>query len=92
MRAFSRWALASLPLAGLFYGLGRLEGGRMAAVGQGFEMAFYWSPLRRRLARPTVALSGRKRAVSRFYPRLSCLSCPSGIKLKQNSASLHYKG
>jgi hypothetical protein len=44
----SRWALASLtsfPVAGVLYVLGRLEGDRMVAAGQGWEMAFYWSPL-----------------------------------------------
>jgi hypothetical protein len=44
----SRWAVASLvalPAAGLVYLLGRLEGNRLVAVGQGWEMAFYWSPL-----------------------------------------------
>ncbi len=40
------WAsLACLPAAGVVYLLGRLEGDRMVAAGQGWEMAFYWSPL-----------------------------------------------
>jgi hypothetical protein len=34
-----------LPLAGLVYALGRLEGERMVAADQGWEMAFYQSPL-----------------------------------------------
>jgi hypothetical protein len=48
VRFVSGWALASvasLALAGAVYLLGRLEGDRMVAAGQGWEMAFYWSPL-----------------------------------------------
>jgi hypothetical protein len=48
MESVSRWALASLaspPLAGLRYLLGRLEADRLVAAGEGWEMAFYWSPL-----------------------------------------------
>ena len=48
MKPVSRWALASitsLPVAGLIYLLGRLEGDRMVAADQGWEMAFYWFPL-----------------------------------------------
>jgi hypothetical protein len=44
----SRYAvasLASLPLAGLVYLLGRVAGDRMVADSQGWEMAFYLSPL-----------------------------------------------
>jgi hypothetical protein len=32
-------------VAAAVYLLGRLEGDRMVAAGQGWEMAFYWSPL-----------------------------------------------
>ena len=48
MRFASKWALGSLaspPTAGVVYLLGRLVGERMVAAGQGWEMAFYWSPL-----------------------------------------------
>ena len=48
MRIVNGWIVASfaaLPLAGILYLLGRLEGDRMEAAGQGWEMAFYWSPL-----------------------------------------------
>ena len=48
MRYISRWAVFSLtclPVAGLAYVLGRLEGDRMVAADQGWEMVFYWSPL-----------------------------------------------
>jgi hypothetical protein len=48
VRFASRWALASLaalPIAGAVYLLGRLEGNRMVDAGQGWEMAFYWSPI-----------------------------------------------
>ncbi len=43
-----RWAFASasaLPAAGSLYLLGRIEANRKVAAGQGWEMAFYWSPL-----------------------------------------------
>jgi hypothetical protein len=48
LRSLSWWAfasVASLPLAGLLYLLGRLEGDQLVAAGQGWEMAFYLSPL-----------------------------------------------
>jgi hypothetical protein len=48
MRFGSRLAcasLASLPVAAVVYLLGWLQGDRMVAAGQGWEMAFYWSPL-----------------------------------------------
>jgi hypothetical protein len=48
MRFVSRWALAAvatLPVAGVVCLLGRLQGDRMVAAGEGWEMAFYWSPL-----------------------------------------------
>jgi hypothetical protein len=48
MGPVSRWALASLaslPTAGFIYLIGRLEGDCLVAAGQGWEMAFYWSPL-----------------------------------------------
>jgi hypothetical protein len=48
MRYASGWALAclgSLAVAGVLYVLGRLEGDRLIANGQGWEMAFYLSPL-----------------------------------------------
>jgi hypothetical protein len=48
MRFTSRWALASiasLPVAGVVHLLGWLESERMVAVGEGWEMAFYWSPM-----------------------------------------------
>jgi len=48
VQALSRWALASfasLPVAGLCYVLGRLQANRMIVAGEGWEMAFYWSPL-----------------------------------------------
>jgi hypothetical protein len=44
----SRWALISFASslgAVSFFLFGRAEGSRMIASGQGFEMAFYWSPL-----------------------------------------------
>ena len=47
VRFVSPWALASLaslPIAGLAYLLGRLEADRLVAADQGWEMAFYWSP------------------------------------------------
>jgi hypothetical protein len=47
-RTVSRYAIVSLscpPLAGAVYLLGWIEGRRMVAADQGFEMAFYWSPL-----------------------------------------------
>jgi len=48
VRLVSPWELASLaalPLAGVVYLLGRLEGDRMVAANQGWEMAFCLSPL-----------------------------------------------
>ena len=39
------FSLVCLPLAGLIYVFGRLEGKRMVAADAGWEMAFYWSPL-----------------------------------------------
>jgi hypothetical protein len=48
MRSLSRSALVSLACllaAGFIYLLGRMEGNRMVSTGQGWEMAFYWSPL-----------------------------------------------
>lgn len=48
MPTLSRYAIVSLsclPLAGFVYLLGWLEGRRMKAAGQGWEMAFYLSPL-----------------------------------------------
>jgi len=48
MRSLSRSAvvsLACLAATGFIYLLGRLEGNRMISAGQGWEMAFYWSPL-----------------------------------------------
>jgi hypothetical protein len=48
MRSISRSVLISLGClcgAGIIYLLGRLEDDRMVSAGQGWEMAFYWSPL-----------------------------------------------
>lgn len=48
MRAISCWALLSVAcplLAGLVYLLGHLKGERMETAGQGWEVAFYLSPL-----------------------------------------------
>jgi hypothetical protein len=45
-RSFGSWAaLICLPLTGAFYHWCRWYADRMVARGEGFEMAFYFSPL-----------------------------------------------